>query len=410
MLMRTARRLRGAGAFALTLLIVEFIDELAFGLRETAWPFIRADLNLSYEQIGLLIGLPAITAALIEAVMGVLSDMPGWRPRLVLGGGIAFIIAAGATALAGDFGLLMAATILFYPASGAFVSLGQATLMDTDPARHEQNMARWTFFGAVGVLAAPWLLTALTGAGATWREGYVIVAALTAIAWLGLYALRRHFPASVHEGEDGWRGLIAGLGEALRMLKQGAVVRWFGLLIVSDFMLDILLSFMALYFVDVVGVDEGGAALAITVWTGVGLIGDYLIIHLLERVNGLAYLRYSVLIELILYPAFLLVEDPALKLVILGAIGFANAGWYSVLQAQVYAALPGKSGAATTLGTLFTPIEGFIPLLLGVIAGAFGLNAAMWLLWLGPIALLLGLPRRVPLWRQPGEPDAPDAD
>ncbi|WP_075063557.1 hypothetical protein [Ornatilinea apprima] len=76
----------------------------------------------------------------------------------------------------------------------------------------------------------------------------------------------------------------------------------------SDLMLDVLYSFLALYFVDMVNMDPGGAAMAISVWTVVGLAGDFLLIPLLERVKGLDYLRVSVALELILYPAFLLVE------------------------------------------------------------------------------------------------------
>jgi len=36
---------------------------------------------------------------------------------------------------------------------------------------------------------------------------------------------------------------------------------------------------------------------------------------------------------------------------------------------------------------------GFIPLALGLIAQRLGLQVAMWLLLLGPVALLIGLPR-----------------
>jgi len=43
----------------------------------------------------------------------------------------------------------------FYPASKAFVGLSQATLMDSGPNRHEQNMTRWTFAGSLGVVAGP---------------------------------------------------------------------------------------------------------------------------------------------------------------------------------------------------------------------------------------------------------------
>ena len=44
-----------------------------------------------------------------------------------------------------EFLYLLVAFILFYPASGAFVNLSQATLMDSETDRHEQNMARRGF-------------------------------------------------------------------------------------------------------------------------------------------------------------------------------------------------------------------------------------------------------------------------
>ena len=40
------------------------------------------------------------------------------------------------------------------------------------------------------------------------------------------------------------------------------------------------------------------AALAVTVWIGVGLAGDFLLIHLLNHVRGLSYLRLSALLML----------------------------------------------------------------------------------------------------------------
>jgi FSR family fosmidomycin resistance protein-like MFS transporter len=112
----------------------------------------------------------------------------------------------------------------------------------------------------------------------------------------------------------------------------------------SDLMLDVLHGYLALYMVDVVGVEKAQAGLAVAAWTGVGLIGDFLIIPLLERVRGLSYLRISTAIELILFPAFLLVPGFTPKLVILSFIGLFNSGWYSILQGQLYSSLPGQSG------------------------------------------------------------------
>ena len=75
-----------------------------------------------------------------------------------------FAVALLLTALSRDFGLLLVSFVLFYPASGAFVSLSQATLMDLQPSRREQNMARWTLAGSIGVVAG-WPLL-----GHAWAE------------------------------------------------------------------------------------------------------------------------------------------------------------------------------------------------------------------------------------------------
>jgi len=140
---------RGLSFFVLTLLAIEFLDEFVFGAQETAWPLIRTDLGLSYAQVGMLLGLPGVVGNLVEPVIGILGDV--WRRRfLILRGGVVFTLALSLTALSKSFPVLLISFVLFFPASGAFVSLSQATLMDADPTCHEQNMARWTFAGSAG--------------------------------------------------------------------------------------------------------------------------------------------------------------------------------------------------------------------------------------------------------------------
>ena len=160
-------------------------------------------------------------------------------------------------------------------------------------------------------------------------------------------------------------------------------------------MLDVLYGFLALYFVDVVGVTTTSAALAVAVWTGVGLLGDFLLIPLVERVKGLDYLRLSVLLELVLFPAFLLVPQLWLKLSLLGLLGFFNSGWYAILKAHLFSAMPGRSGSVQALDNLSGLFGRLLPFAIGLAAQAFGLGAAMWLLLAGPVALLIGLPRHI---------------
>ena len=156
-------------------------------------------------------------------------------------------------------------------------------------------------------------------------------------------------------------------------------------------MLGIFTGFLALYMVDIAGVSESRAALTVAAWAGTSVIGELFVIFVLERVRGLTYLRYSVVVVLLLYPAFLLAPSFEIKLVIAGLLGFANAGWYSILQGQAYSSLPGKSGTVVALGNVFGIVAWVVPLGLGVVSAIWGLDTAMWLLLAGPVALLIGL-------------------
>ncbi|MBN1888712.1 MAG: MFS transporter [Thermoflexales bacterium] len=393
-------------AFSLILLLIEFLDEFVGGVVGAAWPLIRTDLGLTYAQIGLLLSVPGMVSSIIEPFLGILGDV--WKRRvLVLGGGIVFSLACLLTAASQDFILLLLAFMLYYPASGAFISLSQATLMDIAPDRRQHNMARWTFAGSLGVVSGPLILGVAVAAGLGWRGLIVACAGLTAatvaLAWRFPFNSKPDTLTSKREttleGEAGdqrfgWETFKVGVAGAVQALRRGEVLRWLALLWFSDLMLDVLLSFLALYCVDVVGVSPAQATLAVAVWSGVGLAGDFLLIPLLERVPALVYLRLSVLIELLLFPAFLLVPHLGLKLVLLGLLGLFNSGWYSILQAELYSAMPGQSGTVMAVGNVAGLVGHLIPLGLGLVAQRWGLGVAMWLLLLGPLALLVGLPRR----------------
>ena len=378
----------------LIFLLIEFLDELVYGARETAWPLIRTDLGLSYFQIGLALSVPGLISTLIEPVLGIWGDSL-WRRVIILGGGVAFCASLFMVGLSPTFIVLILADILFFPASGAFVSLSQANLMDLEPERHEHNMARWTFAGSLGVFAGPLLLCGFALLGWGWRGmmfGLGIFAVLVLVlAWRGVPRRVRAVPEEEEEEKFSFR---EGLRRALGLLKRKEVLRWLVLLEFSDLMLDVLYSYLALYLVDVVHLSPEMAALGVAVWTGVGLLGDFLLIPLLEKVRGLDYLRVSVVLELVLFPAFLLAPGLPLKLVCLGLLGFFNSGWYSVLKGNLYAEIRGQSGSMLVLDNAAAVFGKLIPLGLGLAAQSFGLGAAMWLLLAGPIVLLVGLPRK----------------
>jgi len=382
--------------FILVLLIVEFTDEFVYGAREAAWPLIRDDLALTYVQIGLLISLPTFSSGLIEPVIGILGDI--WRRRvLILGGGFVFALAVTLVAVSQSFIPLMIAFVLYYPATGAFVSLSQAALMDAEPDRREHNMARWTFAGSLGIVVGPLALVLVNRLGWSWRSlfwgfaGLIFLTVLLAWRFPFLNGDERQQQAANNRFSlaDFWDGVK----QAFSALRRKEVLRWLIILEFADLMLDILHGFLALYFVDVVMFDPVKAGLTVAVWTGCGLLGDFLLIPLLEKVQGLVYLRISAIIVLILFPAFLLVPDPTAKVILIGLLGILNSGWYAIPKGQLYSAMPGQSGAVMTVGNLFNLFGGLIPLGLGMAAQHWGLANALWLILLGPIILILGIPR-----------------
>src|SRR5207245_2159577 len=133
------------------------------------------------------------------------------------------------------------------PASGAFVGLSQATLMDLDDDRHEQNMARWVVAGSIGVVGGTGLVGLVARRGGNWRVAFVILAVLAvfvAIAVARAGAARSTRPAERAGSIDDLRSRAR---DALRALRRPDVRRWLILAECADLMLDVLAGFLALY-------------------------------------------------------------------------------------------------------------------------------------------------------------------
>lgn len=374
-------------------LLIEFLDELVFGVIETAWPLIRTDLNLTYTQIGLLLSVPGILAAFIEPFIGILGDV--WRRRLlIIGGGIFFTASLFMTSISQSFLFLLFSIILFNPSSGALVNLSQANLMDSNESRHEQNMARWTFAGSLGVVTGPLLLGLFVYLGLGWRGTYAL---LTAISAACVLIAIRYLPADKKETPfPSFREVFDGFKSAFQTLKRKEVWRWLLLLEFADLMLDVLFSFLALYFVDVVRTTETQAGIAVIAWLVMGLITDFLFIPFVDKQKDtLQFLRRTSFLNAIAFIAFMLVPGFIPKIILVILVNLFNTGWYPILQGRLYSSLPGQSASIMAIGAVTDPLAKLLPLLIGILADRFGLGIAMWLLLLGPLALLIGLPKNL---------------
>ncbi len=351
-----------------------------FGAGAAAWPAIRHDLHLTYAVIGLILALPEVLAAAVEPVLGLVAGA-GYRRYVVVGGGIAYAAALFTVASSTSAWVLLAGFALFYPASGAFVALSQAAMIDLNPEQGERTMALWTLAGSIGVSLGPLLLAGAVLVGAGWRGTYLILS----IATVPLTVLAWHH-ASAPKVEIGIR---QGLRGARRALGSGRVLRWLAMLEAGNAMGDVLNGYLALYAVDVARASVAQAGIAVFALTVSGLAGDALLLPLLRRMRGRTYLRLSAGAMMVVYPVFLLVPGTLPKLVPLVLVGILRAGWYALPQAGLYAEIPQSSSSMLILSNAGSLASAVLLFGFGLLAQRVGTGVAMWLLLIGPLALLV---------------------
>ncbi len=384
--------LKGVASLMALFLLIEFFDEFNYGVGNAALPAIRNDLGFKYLQVGLLLGLPGILNTFIEPVLMLLGDTP-YRKHIMLGGGLAIALSLAAIATAHNFLWVLLGTVIAFPASGAFVSLAQATLMDANPGREPQMMARWTVAGSVGNLLGPLLLAGGFALGFGWRWVYFGMAGmclvLVAITW------RQHIPVQprvqqASKGGQSMPDLLHGLWGALRNTR---LLRWMLLLPISDLLLDVLTGYLPLYFTDVSGFTVAQASLMMSVLMAAGLVANIVLIPILEKYPGRKLVRLSAAVTGVLYAAWLLAPWLWAKVALIILIKLVSLGWYEVLQGEAFATLPGRSGTVMAINSVFGLLAGGIAFGVGWVAARAGLPAAMWLLLAGPICLVLFVPR-----------------
>jgi FSR family fosmidomycin resistance protein-like MFS transporter len=389
--------IRGAIPLTTLFLAIEFFDELHYGIQGAALPALRADLGIDYAQIGVLLGLPGLVGTLIEPIIMLLGDTR-LRKGLILGGGVAIAIATLLAAAGASFPAVLAAFAIGFPASGAFVTLSQASLMDANPGRETQMMARWTLAGSLANLIGPLLIAAGFWLGFGWRWAYFALAALVVV----LVAAIRLAPfTEIRPGSDALAGkedhlrlelstLIKGV---LELARDRRLWSWIVLLQLSDLMLDVFAGYLPLYLTDVAGLSNAETSLILGAFMLASLAGDAASIPLLERYSGRSVVRVLAAISGVAYVTWLLLPWSPFKLVLLLVLRFSTLGWYPVLQGEAYAVAPGRSGSVLALGTLSGVLGSGLVWLVGWMASRAGLPAAMWLLLFGPLSLALFVPK-----------------
>jgi FSR family fosmidomycin resistance protein-like MFS transporter len=383
--------LQAAQRAAFLFLLVEFFDELNYGVQGAALPAMRLDLGLDYGQIGLLLSLSGLLAGLVEPLILLFGDSR-WRKSIMLGGGLVIAASLVVIASAQSFLPLLLASIVSYPASGAFVTLAQATLVDQNPERRSQMMARWSAAGSLGNLIGPLMMAAGFSLGLGWRWAFLALAVFGVL--LVLASSRERFDSTQVHHEEAADELFKPaelISNLRRAFSNRQLLRWLLLLQLSDLLLDVFTSYQTLYLADVMGLSNVQVGLVLSGLMLAGLLSDLLLIPLLEHQPGRRLVRVSAAAACLVYPAMLLAPWPAVKIALTLAIPFTTLGWYPVLLGEAFASLPERSATVMATSSLFSTLGNILVLLVGWVALQAGLPTAMWLLLLGPLALVIGL-------------------
>jgi MFS transporter, FSR family, fosmidomycin resistance protein len=254
-------------------------------------------------------------------------------------------------------------------------------------------MARWTVAGSVANLIGPLILAGGFALGFGWRWVYYAMAimclAVVVITWkrhIPLHPVRQQIPSEKSPAID----LLKGLWQAAR---NPHLMRWMILLPISDLLLDVLTGYLPLYFTDVANLTVAQASLMLSVLMAAGLLSNIVLIPLLEKFPGRELVRLSAGVTGVLYAAWLLAPWLWAKIALILVIKLVTLGWYEVLQGEAFAAVPGRSGTVMAINSIIGALAGGVSFLVGLVAARAGLPAAMWILLLGPISLVLFVPR-----------------
>ncbi|REJ80748.1 MAG: MFS transporter [Acidobacteria bacterium] len=369
-------------ALVWVLLSVEVLDELSSGVPSAAAAAVGSEFAVSNTAIGALLTAFGLLALFVEPPLFFLADrFP--RRWFVCGGLLGFGVSCFAAAAAPSYGWLFLALLLFGPFSGAGVSLSQATLVDADPARAERWLSRWTLCGAAGDLATPVLLALLALGGAGWRSAFALCGLL---AWAQAALLwRRQFPDEHREVEAPARPWREALAEAL---ASRPLLLWAVALVACSLLDEILVAFTALHLRRDLGFADPAIYLVVACFS-VGAIAALLAAERLhEQLAPAPLLRAACGVSLVALVGFVLSGSlPALAgwALLLGA---GSSLHYPLAKAQLYRALPGRSGTAIAVAGLLAPAELALAPLIGLFADGFSLGAALLALSAQPLLLL----------------------
>lgn len=273
-----------------------FTHHISNSLLNPLLPFIRDALSLTYGQAGWLVSAFSMSLGLSNAPIGMLADRFGARLVVVVGLLLTGVVSL-AVGLAGGYWPLLALLIVMGLIHGSYHAPASALMAGIYPTSSRGSAIGLHITGGhLAYFVAPAMAGWLVAQTGSWSTPYIWLAWAPVLAGMWLWRL---VPGDAGRMERG-------LDEGSMLEELRAVVRAVGPLVSASIVFQVvqaaLFAFLALYLVDVRGVDPAWAAVLFGVPPLAGLLGAPAAGYLSDRIGR----RTVILIGLgLMGPSFL---------------------------------------------------------------------------------------------------------
>lgn len=370
---------RASSSLLAALVLVRFADEWVSFFPSGALEPIRADLALSYAQIGMVVAaVPA--GGLVGHGFSVAAD---YVDRRLLASAGALVVGLGLLGFAFGqvFAVLLVAAFVWGLASDAFVAGCEVSLVQLFPNDLAAVLGRVNAFGAIGDLLGPLTLAAVVGFGLGWRAAFLLGGAIMLV--YSAVLATRSFPAP--RPAPAAPSIVA---DIIAVARDRTIVRLAlvdGLFAILD---EPFQGFTIAYLERVRDLAPALATLIVAGWVVAGMIGFWIVSRFTDHfAPRTLLLAFGVAIAV---AVILLVFGPFVPLQALAAVafGFSAAVFYAILQATYLGAQPDRAGTINAIVSTIGLFDIAFPTLVGAVVDARGLEAGLGLYAVVPLLIL----------------------
>jgi len=340
-----------------------FMWVMVIGILGPSLPAMVADLGITYAQAGFFFTLLSL-GSLIGTSLGAISSDS--LPRKFLYGMCVLVLSLGLFALGFMPGYALIALVIFLLSlmGSPIGAIGQSIMLGMFPDKRERYLSFMTFFGAVGSLLAPVIVSLNFTAGLSWRWTFREVSVLALIVFVVLLATR------IPRAPEG------GVRASFLTIARHRGVITAAVLIFLSVAVDLGFSYwLAQYFKSELHVSLRLSSSIVGVYL-IGIIGGRVLVPVfLKRMSPRKNLVGGLAISLVALAAFILAPWIPAKIILCALYGFGIGPVFPLLVAQGTREFPKQAGAVTGVLYACMSLGGMVfPLLVGALAGRWGIG------------------------------------